>query len=191
MHGPDDNVRILGMAGSLRRGSYNRKLLNAAIALAPADVELVAWEGLKELPPFDEDDEPTPGAAVERLRTAIAGADALLVVTPEYNGSLPGQLKNALDWASRPRTRSVLGDKPAAVVGASPSPGGARSAQADGRRVLARAGVRVLDHALAVARVYEHFDATGRLIDPALHARLTDIVDALVVDARARALLAA
>ena len=191
MHRPDGDVRILGLAGSLRRASYNRKLLHAAIAVAPDDVEVVAWEDLKQLPPFDEDDEPAPGAAVERLRAAITDADALLVVTPEYNGSLPGQLKNALDWASRPRTRSVLDDKPVAVVGGSPSPGGARSAQADGRRVLARAGARVLDHELAVARVHEQFDTTGRLMDPALHARLGHILDALATNARARPCLAA
>lgn len=172
----DGATPVLGLTGSLRRDSYNRKLLQAAVAAAPEGVDVVTWEGLKEVPPFDEDDEHAPGAVVDELRRAIARADALLVVTPEYNGSLPGQLKNALDWASRPRRETVLRDKPAAVIGASPSPGGARSAQADARRVLARAGAVVLDDELAVARAHERFDADGQPIDVMLRADLAALV---------------
>ncbi len=91
-------VRILGIAGSLRAASYNRGLLRAAAATSPRGVALTIWDGLKAIPPFDEDDESAPPVAVVELRAAIASSDALLVATPEYNGSLPGQLKNALDW---------------------------------------------------------------------------------------------
>ena len=94
--------------------------------LVPDGAELELWHGFKEVPPFDEDDEPAPARIVEKLRAAIAGADAVLIATPEYNGSLPGQLKNALDWASRPHATSPFRNKPVAVVGASPGGFGAR-----------------------------------------------------------------
>src|ERR671934_277807 len=97
-------MRVLGISGSLRRGSYNTQVLREAARLLPADVEFTLFDGLKEVPPYDEDDDVQPApAAVARLRDAIAGADAVLFSTPEYNSSLPGQLKNAIDWASRPR----------------------------------------------------------------------------------------
>src|SRR5581483_5052719 len=113
-------MRILGISGSLRVGSHNTRLLHAAAGLLPDGVELELFEGLRDVPPYDEDAdvEPAP-AAVARLRAAIADADALLISTPEYNSSVPGQLKNALDWASRPRAAAALRDKPVAVVGAS------------------------------------------------------------------------
>jgi len=168
-------VRILGIAGSLRLASYNRALLRAAAAMTPPGVELTIWDGLKAIPPFDEDDEPAPAAVID-LRAAIATCDALLVVTPEYNGSLPGQLKNALDWASRPRAESVLRGKPAAACGASPSPSGARSAQGDLRRVLARAGAQVVETQLAVPAAYQAFGADGELNDPELRRALGDLL---------------
>src|SRR3954468_18344846 len=113
-------MRILGISGSLRAGSHNRKLLQAAAGLAPAGVELEIWEGLKDVPPYDEDDdvEPAP-AAVARLRAAVAGADGVLFATPEYNSSVPGTLKNALDWASRPLATNVFRNKPVAAIGSS------------------------------------------------------------------------
>ena len=92
-------MRILGISGSLRRGSHNMQLLRAAEELLGPGVELVLWDGLKAVPPFDEDDEDDPAAGVAELRDAIAGADAILISTPEYNSSIPGQLKNAIDWA--------------------------------------------------------------------------------------------
>ncbi len=184
-------VRILGVAGSLRRDSYNRKLLRAAAELSPPGVEFLTWDRLKTIPPFDEDDEETPAETVLELRRAIAEADALLIATPEYNGSLPGQLKNALDWASRPRRATVLHEKPAAVIGASPSPSGSRSAQADARRVLARAGARVIDRELAVARAFERFDAGGRLVDDELRSGLSDLWAEIAPAIRSRALSAA
>jgi chromate reductase len=166
-----NGTTILGIAGSLRKGSYNWRLLRAAAGLAPG-ARLVIWEGLKSVPPFDEDDEHAPPPAVLELREAIAGADAVLVATPEYNHSIPGQLKNAIDWASRPRGKAVLAGKPVAVMGASPSPRGAVAAQADTRRALVAAGARVLDRELAVARAHERIDADGRLVDEEIAGRL-------------------
>jgi chromate reductase, NAD(P)H dehydrogenase (quinone) len=172
-------MQILGIAGSLRRGSYNRMLLRAAGALVPAATELVEWDGLRNVPPFCEDDEDRPTLAVHALREAIAAADAVLVATPEYNGSLPGQLKNVLDWASRPFPDNVLRDKPVAVIGASPSPGGAGRAQAEARAVLARIGARVLDGEVRVPRAYEQFDPAGRLLDPGLRLSLQRLLGEL------------
>jgi chromate reductase, NAD(P)H dehydrogenase (quinone) len=169
-------TRIVVLVGSLRAASYSRRLLQAAIAASPDGVELEAWEGLKRLPPFDEDDEFAPGSVVAALREAILVADALLVVTPEYNGSIPGQLKNAIDWASRPREQPALRNKPAAVIGASPSRGGARTAQEDTRRVLARAGAHVLKDGIAVARAHLHFDRDGLLTDPQLRVQLGAVI---------------
>lgn len=154
-----DLVRVLGIAGSLRAASYNRRLLQLAVDRAPRGVRVRAWGGLKALPPFDEDDEAWPAGVVLELREMIAAFDALLVVTPEYNGSLPGQLKNMLDWASRPRAGAVLRHKTVAVIGASPSPSGARTAQADARRVLTRAGARVIDSELVVPSAHTRLGA--------------------------------
>jgi chromate reductase len=133
-------VRITGIAGSLRRESFNRKLLHAAAHEMPHGAELTVWDGLGAVPPFSEDLEAAPApAGVTDLRQVIAEADGLLFATPEYNGSVPGQLKNAIDWASRPR-RGVLQGKPAAVISASPAPYGAAWAQADLRKILKIAG---------------------------------------------------
>lgn len=171
-------VRVLAIAGSLRAGSYNRMLLAESQLYAPVGTHVVEWQDLRRLPPFSEDDEDRPGDVVDALRQAIDEADAVLVVTPEYNGSIPGQLKNALDWASRPFADNVLRDKPAAVLGASPSPGGASRAQGEARTVLTRIGARVLDRGVEVAHAYRQFDHAGRLIDPHTTAQLT----ALLVD---------
>src|SRR4051812_17144379 len=104
-------MRILGISGSLRRGSHNRKLLRAAGPLLPPGVELVEWDGLAGIPAFDEELEATPPEPVRGLLGAIEAADALLVATPEYNASLPGALKNAIAWASRPFPENVLRHK--------------------------------------------------------------------------------
>src|SRR5438874_8382242 len=138
-------MRILGISGSLRRDSHNRRLLLEAAQHLPPGVELELFDGLKALPPYDEDDDLLPAhPAVKALRDAIAGADAVLFATPEFNGSVPGQLKNAIDWASRPRGEAALAGKPVAVVGASPGMFGAVWAQGDLRRILGIAGARVV-----------------------------------------------
>ncbi|WP_219413567.1 NADPH-dependent FMN reductase [Pseudonocardia nigra] len=168
---------LLGIAGSLRRNSFNRTLLTAAGHELPSGARLVTWDGLAGVPPFDEDaeDGPVP-PAVAALRAAIAGADALLVATPEYNGSVPGALKNALDWASRPYGASALSGRRAAVIGAGPGPNGAADAQADLRRVLTRAGAEVVAGPLPVPEAFRAFDEHGRLLDPALRAGLAALL---------------
>jgi chromate reductase, NAD(P)H dehydrogenase (quinone) len=185
-------MRVLGISGSLRRDSHNTSLLHAAAELLPDGVELELWDGLKAVPPYDEDDdvEPAP-AAVTELRDAIAGADAILIATPEYNHSVPGQLKNALDWASRPLATNPLRNKPVAVVGASMGAFGAVWAQAELRKVLAATGARVVEGEVAVGHAHERFDAAGRLVDHVLRETLGEVLEALVTVTRARDLLAA
>ena len=158
-------MRVLGISGSLRRDSHNRRLLRAAAALLPPEAELVEFAGLKAVPPFDEDDEASPAIGVRALREAIAGADALLIATPEYNSSVPGQLKNAIDWASRPKATAALRDKPVAVIGASTGAFGAVWSQAELRKVLGATGARVVDAEVAVGHAPTRFDEDGALID--------------------------
>jgi chromate reductase len=148
-------MRVLGLSGSLRRDSHNTRLLHGASALLPAGVEFATFERLAEIPPYSEDHEHEPPAAVADLKAAIAASDALLIATPEYNGSLPGALKNALDWVSRPRASTPLQDKPVAVVGASTGLFGAVWAQAELRKVLATIGARVIDRELPVGQADE------------------------------------
>ena len=173
-------MRILGISGSLRRGSHNRRLLRAAGEALPPGADLVEWDGLAGLPAFDEDFESTPPAPVRELLDAIAEADALLIATPEYNASLPGALKNALDWASRPFPDNVLRDKPSAVIGASTGLFGAVWAQAEVRKVLKTSGAHVLESELPVGMADAAFDDDGALVDPDLSARLHDVVSDLV-----------
>jgi chromate reductase, NAD(P)H dehydrogenase (quinone) len=185
-------MRVLGIAGSIRRDSWNRKLLENARELFPAGTEVEIWDGLKEVPPYDEDDDVQPApAAVARLRDAIAGADALLVATPEYNSSIPGVLKNAIDWASRPLATNPLRNKPVAVAGASAGAFGAVWSQAELRKVLAATGARVVEGEVAVGHAPERFDAEGRLVDEELHEQLGEVVDLLVAEAQPKQVLAA
>lgn len=165
---------IFGLCGSLRQGSYNRRLLDAAGAELPAGVNLEVFEGLATIPPYNED-LTTPGA-VQTLRQAIRRADAVLIATPEYNASLPGQLKNALDWASRPFPDNSLRYKPAAVIGASTGLFGAVWAQAELRKVLKTIGAEVLDEELPVGQAHDAFADDGSLADPQLQAALADLV---------------
>src|SRR3984893_10499456 len=152
-------MRVLGISGSLRRDSHNRRLLRAAAQWLPPEAELVYFDGLKAIPPFDEDDEPAAAPAVRSWREAIGGADALLFATPEYNSSIPGQLKNAIDWASRPFATAALRNKPVAVIGARTGKFGAGWAQAELRKALAAAGARVIDRELPIAMADEAFSA--------------------------------
>ena len=185
-------MRILGISGSLRRDSYNTLLLRAAQEEAPAGVELVVWTGLKAVPPYDEDDDVDGGPAGARaLRDALAGAEAVLFATPEYNSSVPGQLKNALDWASRPIATNVLRNVPVAVVGASTGMFGAVWAQAELRKVLAAIGARVLDTELPVGQAHTRFDERGRLADDDLREQLRDVVAGLASEVDARLAAAA
>lgn len=174
-------MKILAISGSLRDASYNTMLLRAAAELAPEGVELALWDGLKAVPPFDEDDEAGEApVGLANLREAIAGADAILFATPEYNSSIPGVLKNAIDWASRPKATAPIRNKPAAVIGASTGMFGAVWAQAELRKVLASAGARVLDAELPVPVAHTRFDEGGRLVDNELRQRLAEIMQTLV-----------
>ena len=184
-------MRILAVPGSLRRDSHNRRLLRAAAALLPPDVEFVEFDALKSIPPFDEDDEPSPGAAVQAWRQAIDSADGVLFATPEYNSSIPGQLKNAVDWVSRPFAGTVLRNKPAAVIGASTSMFGAVWAQAELRKSLAAAGARVVDLELPVPDAEEAFNDEGGLAeveqDDRLRGILVELREAATLHIQARA----
>jgi chromate reductase len=175
-------VRILGISGSLRRDSHNTSLLRAAAACS--DVELELYDSLKELPPYDEDDDVHPRvASVASLNAAIANADAVLFATPEYNSSIPGHLKNAIDWVSRPIATNVLRNKPVVVVGASTGAFGAAWAQAELRKVLAALGARVLDVELPVPHAHTRFEE-GELIDEEIREGLAEAVTALIEEIR-------
>jgi len=177
-------MRVLGISGSLRRDSFNGALLRAAAERLPGAAELVEYDSLSEVPPYDEDVEGAGApAAVEALREAVRRADAILIATPEYNSSIPGQLKNALDWVSRPAGKSALNGKPAAVVGASTGMFGAVWAQAELRKVLGAMGGRVIDAELPVGHARE-LVADGRLeLPPELAGQLEEILDELVAAA--------
>ncbi|MGH2451449.1 MAG: NADPH-dependent FMN reductase [Candidatus Limnocylindria bacterium] len=180
-------MKVLGISGSLRRGSHNTNLLRAARDVAGPDVDFELWEGLKAVPPYDEDDDGDEApAAVADLRAAIAGADAVLFATPEYNSSIPGQLKNALDWVSRPLATTPLRNKPVAVVGASTGMFGAVWSQAELRKVLAATGARVLEHEVVCALAPTLFDEEGLLVDEDLRMELTAVLRELVEAAAAR-----
>jgi chromate reductase, NAD(P)H dehydrogenase (quinone) len=180
-------MRILGISGSLRRESHNTELLRAAAALLPPGAELELWEDLKGVPPYDADDDFGLIGRPESLRSldaAIRDADAVLISTPEYNHSIPGALKNALDWISRPLAQSPLRGKPVAVVGASTGLFGAVWAQAEVRKVLGAIGARVVDRELPVGRAGEAFDEHGRLADDDLELMLADLLAELSGEVR-------
>jgi chromate reductase, NAD(P)H dehydrogenase (quinone) len=152
-------VKVLAVSGSLRADSYNTRLLEAAAAAAPAGVEIELLDPtvIADLPLYDQDLEEDAPASVDTLREAWAGADAILFATPEYNGSVPGGLKNAIDWASRPKFDAALTNKTVSVIGASTGQFGAMWAQQDLRKILGIAGARVVGEGLPVARAHEGF----------------------------------
>jgi len=173
-------ARIIGIAGSLRRGSYNAALLRAAVALAPegAEIEVASIRGI---PLYDGDLESASGIPepVAKLKDQIAAADGLLIVTPEYNNSMPGVLKNAIDWLSRPSKdiRRVFGDKPVAIMGATPGGGGTRLSQSSWLPVLRTLGTRLWSgKVLYVAGAAQVFDPGGNLIDEKIRRLLTEFM---------------
>ena len=177
-------MRVLTISGSLRPDSLNTLLLCAAEEQAPAGVELERYQGLAAIPPFHGEradaEHDVPGT-VQELRDLIAGADAVLIATPEYNGSIPGVLKNALDWASTPFPNNVLRGKPVAVIGASTGGYGGMWAQAELRKVLGITGARVVSGDLSLAKAHEQFDDLGAL-HPRHHPRLSGVLDALLAE---------
>jgi chromate reductase, NAD(P)H dehydrogenase (quinone) len=185
-------MRILAVSGSLRADSHNTSLLRAAAEAAPEGVEVELWNGIGDLPIYDQDLEGTDlPDAVHRLREDWAGADAILFATPEYNGSVPGGLKNAIDWASRPVRESALTNKNVAVIGASTGQFGAMWAQADLRKILGVTGARVVGDELPVTRAHEKIDAEGRLLDGELFERLRLLLETLAHEATPAAASAA
>jgi len=178
-------MRVLGISGSLRRDSYNAALLRAAAERLPDGVELEVFERLAEIPAYDsdlEEVEETPDAVAD-LRERMRAADAVLVATPEYNSSIPGALKNALDWASRPAGESALMGTPAAVVGASTGMFGAVWAQAETRKVLGALGGRVLEREFPFPRAQDAY-ADGELrLAPEQSAALQELLRELVASA--------
>ncbi len=179
-------MRVLGISGSLRRDSLNRALLRAAAERLPAGGELVEFDRLREGPPYDEDvDAAATPAVVEELRDAVRAAEAVLIATPEYNHSIPGQLKNALDWVSRPAGQSALNGKPAAAIGASTGMFGAVWAQAELRKVLGAMGGPVIEAELPVGRAKDLLAGDRLELSPQQSEQLEEIL-AELVDAAAR-----
>ncbi len=184
-------MRVLGISGSLRRDSLNSALLRAAAERLPAGAELIEFDGLREVPPYDEDDDATATPAiVEELREAVRSADAVLIATPEYNHSIPGQLKNALDWVSRPAGESALNGTPAAVIGASTGMFGAVWAQAELRKVLGAMGGRVVEAELPVGHAKE-LRVDGHLaLSPQQSEQLEELLAELIAQAETESELA-
>jgi chromate reductase len=180
-------MKILGISGSLRRGSHNTSLLRAAAQSLPSGVELELYDGLADLPHYDADldVEPAP-EPVAQLRDAIAEADAVLISTPEFNGSIPGALKNALDWASRPFPDNALKGKPVAVVGASTGLFGAAWAQAEVRKVLGIIGADTITEELPVGQAHTAFGDDGHLTEPDLRGALDELLGVLAARAGAQ-----
>jgi chromate reductase len=173
-------VKVLGISGSLRRDSHNTTLLRAAAELLPPSAELEVFDGLKAVEPYDQDDDVGPGPeGARRLREAIEAADAVLIAAPEYNSSIPGQLKNALDWASRPKGQNALWGKPVAVVGASTGMFGAVWSQAETRKALGASGARVIETDLPIGHADDAFEE-GRLADIEQRERYAEILEELV-----------
>jgi chromate reductase len=184
-------MKILGLAGSLRRASYNRALLRAALELAPTHVETQVFDALGALPFYDGDLEAAGyPAIVEELRREVAAADALLIATPEYNDGTSGVLKNALDWASRGPVRLLAG-KPVLVLGASPGGSGAQGGIESVVRTLRRTRSDVLDHVVAVPFAAEAFDEELTLADPRVRAEIAGLMGELADRVRPMAALAA
>ena len=184
-------MRILGISGSLRRDSHNTSLLRAAAMSLPFGVELEVFDGLRDLPHYDADlDEDPAPEAVAHLRESIAGADGVLIATPEFNGSIPGALKNALDWASRPFPDNALRGMPVAVVGASTGLFGAVWAQAEVRKVLETIGADVIDAELPVSQAHIAFGDDGHLADAGTRDALEGLVAVLATRAGAAEVMA-
>lgn len=186
-------MRILTISGSLRAASHNTALLRAAAEVAPDGVEVQMFEGLDRLPHYNQDhDTDDPDREVKRLRDEIAGADIVLISTPEYNGSMPGHLKGAVDWASRPfGPGSSLWGKPVAVIGASVTDYGAVWAQDHLRKSLGLAGARVLDLELVVPKAADRFGTDTELADPETRENLLEVMNGLVAQFESSATVAA
>jgi len=176
-------MHILAISGSLREASNNTALLRALRGEAPEGVEIELWRGLKEIPPYDTDDDVVPGPdAVEAFRSLVREADAVFFATPEYNSSIPGALKNALDWASRPLATNAFRNKPVAVISSSAGAFGGVWAAAELRKVLGAMGARVSEAELSVGHAAEKLDDQGRLADDDVRQGLREALDTLLAE---------
>ncbi|MFJ8185604.1 NADPH-dependent FMN reductase [Streptomyces sp. NPDC096105] len=176
------SVRILALVGSLRAGSHNRQLAEAAVKLAPAGVEIALHEGLAEIPFYNEDIDVEGGvpATAARLREAAAGADALLLFTPEYNGTIPAVLKNAIDWLSRPFGAGAIGGKPVVVVGTAFGQYGGVWAQDEARKAVGIAGGKVVeDIKLSIPGSVTRFAETHPADDSEVAEQLAEVLNRL------------
>jgi chromate reductase len=178
------SVRILGIPGSLRKASFNRAALRAAAELLPPDASLEIFD-LEGIPPFSEDDEQSLPPRVAGLKARIREADAILIATPEYNYSVPGVLKNAIDWASRPYGDSAWEGKPVAIMGASVGATGTARAQYHLRQTFVFLNMHPLNRPeVMISNAAERFDADGRLVDPTSRSRVERLLAELVVWSR-------
>jgi chromate reductase len=177
------SIRVAGIPGSLREGSLNKGLLRAAVELAPAGMEIIVYTRLGEIPPYNDDvftkGDPEP---VADFKASISGANAILIATPEYNYGVPGVLKNAIDWASRPAGKSVLNRKPAAIMGCSPGLGGTIRAQ----HALRQSFVFTETHAMLqpeikIPSAAPLFDASGKLTDENTRQYIKKFLDAFAI----------
>ena len=176
-------MRVLAISGSLRADSSNTGLLRALREEAPAGIDVELWDGLKAIPPYDADDDVVPGPPdVEAFRELVREVDAVFFATPEYNSSVPGALKNALDWASRPLATNSFRNKPVAVISSSAGAFGGVWAAAELRKVLGAMGARVTEAELAVGHAAEKFDDDGRLADDDVRQGLRDALATLVAE---------
>lgn len=176
-------MRVLAISGSLRADSSSTALLRALREEAPEGVDVEIWQGLREIPPYDADDDVAPEpVAVEAFRELVRGVDAVFFATPEYNSSVPGALKNALDWASRPVATNAFRNKPVAVIGSSAGAFGGVWAAAELRKVLGAMGARVTDAELAVGHAHERFGDDGRLADEDVRRGLSQALGTLLAE---------
>ena len=177
-------MRVLAISGSLRAASNSTALLRALREEAPEDVEVILWDGLKAIPPYDQDDDVVPApVAVDALRELVREVDAVFFATPEYNASVPGALKNTLDWASRPVATNAFRNKPVAVISSSAGAFGGVWAGAELRKVLGTMGARVAEAELAVGHAHEKLDEHGELADDDVRQGLREAFDTLLVAA--------
>ena len=176
-------MRVLAISGSLRRAANSTALLRALREEAPEGVEVVLWDGLKGIPPYDQDDDVFPAPPpVAAFRELVREADGVFFATPEYNSSIPGQLKNALDWGSRPIATNVFRNKPVAAISSSAGAFGGVWAAAELRKVLAAMGARVAEAELAVGHAHEKLDENGRLVDDEIRRGLREALETLLAE---------
>ena len=176
-------MRVLAISGSLRDASNSTALLRALREEAPEGVDVVLWDGLKSMPPYDQDDDVFPApAAPAAFRELVREADAVFFATPEYNSSVPGALKNALDWGSRPLATNAFRNKPVAVISSSAGAFGGVWAAAELRKVLGAMGARVVEAELSVGHAHEKLDDEGRLADDDVRAGLGEALQTLLAE---------